>query len=302
MIGVVIINFGNPERTIRFVREECGKIGAPHQVVIVDNGSGADALAQLQAALLLAETASAPNPAAAPANPNPAAAPAVTILPANKNLGFAKANNLGAEYAIKQGADLLLFVNNDIVFTDADVVDRMAAKLQSLPDAAVIGPKVVGLDGHLQSPSPKATFGQRHLLPYWGKLVYGRRKLREKMQLDFAETASEGPCFVVSGCCFVVKAEPFAGVGMFDPETFLYGEEMILSARMQAAGKSVYYYPEVAVLHEHGATTRRYYDRRRIRRMKFESESYYYSKYEKTPGWKILLGRITLWLKELIGR
>ena len=293
MIGVVIINFGNPERTIRFVREECGKIGAPHQVVIVDNGSGADALAQLQAALLLAETASAPNPAAAPA---------VTILPANKNLGFAKANNLGAEYAIKQGADLLLFVNNDIVFTDADVVDRMAAKLQSLPDAAVIGPKVVGLDGRLQSPSPKATFGQRHLLPYWGKLVYGRRKLREKMQLDFAETASEGPCFVVSGCCFMVKAEPFAGVRMFDPETFLYGEEMILSARMQAAGKIVYYYPEVAVLHEHGATTRRYYDRRRIRRMKFESESYYYSKYEKTPGWKILLGRITLWLKELIGR
>ena len=280
MIGVVIINFGNPERTIRFVREECGKIGVPHQVVIVDNGSGADAVGILKKEL----------------------EGIVTILPANKNLGFAKANNLGAEYAIKQGADLILFVNNDIVFTDADVVDRMAAKLAELPSTGIIGPKVVGLDGQLQSPSPKQSFAQRNLLPYWGKLIYGPRKLREKMQSDYAETAIEGPCSTVSGCCFMVKAEPFTGVGMFDPETFLYGEEMILSARMQAAGKSVYYYPEVAVLHEHGATTRKYYDRRRIRRMKFESESYYYSKYEKTPAWEISLGRFTLWLKGLLGR
>jgi GT2 family glycosyltransferase len=51
MIGVVIINFGNPERTIRFVREECVKIGAQHQVVIVDNGSGEDAVEILKKAL-----------------------------------------------------------------------------------------------------------------------------------------------------------------------------------------------------------------------------------------------------------
>ena len=290
MIGVIIINYGNPERTIRFVREECAKIGAPHRVVIVDNGSGPDALSRLQAGLTSAETASAP------------ANPALTILPANKNLGFAKANNMGAEHAIKEGADMLLFVNNDIVFTDADVVDRLAEKLAELPSAGMIGPKVVGLDGRLQSPSPRASFGQRHLLPYWGKLLYSKATLRRKLQLDFAETASEGPCFVVSGCCFMVKAGPFAGVGMFDPETFLYGEEMILSARMAGAGLGAYYYPAVEVLHEHGATTRRYYDRRRIRRMKFESEAYYYSKYENTPGWKISLGRFTLWLKELLGR
>ncbi len=279
MIGIIIINFGDPERTIRFVREECSKVKGEHRVVIVDNGSGAEAVAALQREL-----------------------PGADIIPAGENLGFAKANNLGAEYAIKQGADLLLFVNNDIVFTDADVVDRMAAKLAELPSTGIIGPKVVGLDGRLQSPSPKQSFAQRNLLPYWGKLIYGPRKLREKMQLDFAETASEGPCFVVSGCCFMVKAESFTGVGMFDPATFLYAEEMILSARMAGVGLGAYYYPVVEVLHEHGATTRKYYDRKRIRRMKFESESYYYRSYEKTPSWEISLGRFTLWLKGLLGR
>ena len=279
MIGIIIINFGNPERTIRFVREECSKVKGEHKVVIVDNGSGKEAVEALQREL-----------------------PGAVIIPAGENLGFAKANNLGAEKALEAGADALLFVNNDIVFTDADVVDRLAAKLAELPSTGIIGPKVVGLDGRLQSPSPKQSFAQRNLLPYWGKLIYGPRKLREKMQSDYAETAIEGPCSTVSGCCFMVKAGAFSEVGMFDPATFLYAEEMILSARMAGVGLGAYYYPAVEVLHEHGATTRKYYDRKRIRSMKFDSEAYYYRSYEKTPAWEISLGRFTLWLKGLLGR
>lgn len=281
MLGIIVINFGNPERTIRFVKEECTKVAAEHRVVVIDNGSGEAVPAELQAGLKgLAD-----------------------IIPAKENLGFAKGNNLGAEYAIRQfGADTLLFVNNDIVFTDSDVADRLASKLASLPEAGMIGPKVVGLDGRLQSPSPEATFSQRHLLPYWGKLVYSKESLRRKMMADYAQTAPEGFCAVVSGCCFMVKADVFAKVGMFDPATFLYAEEMILSARMKDIGKAAYYYPAVSVLHEHGATTGNYYSKKRIRSMKFESEAYYYMKYEKTPGWQIVLGRFTLWLKGLLGR
>ena len=51
MIGIIIINFGNPGRTIRFVREECSKVKGEHRTVVVDNGSGPEALAELQAAL-----------------------------------------------------------------------------------------------------------------------------------------------------------------------------------------------------------------------------------------------------------
>lgn len=280
MIGIVVINFGNPERTIRFVREECSKVKAEHRVVVVDNGSGAATEDKLRADL----------------------SGFADIIPARENLGFAKGNNLGAEYAIKQGADYILFVNNDIVFTDPDMADRLAAKLAELPEAGMIGPKVVGLDGRLQSPSPLLPFSRRHLLPYWGKLVYSKETLRRKMLSDYSQTAPEGFCDYVSGCCFLVPVSAFTDAGMFDPATFLYGEEMILSARMKAIGRRVYYYPAVSVLHEHGATTRRLYEKKRIRRMKFESEAYYYRTYEGTPSWKIFLGRFTLGLKDLLGR
>jgi GT2 family glycosyltransferase len=89
---------------------------------------------------------------------------------------------------------------------------------------------------------------------------------------------------------------------MMDPETFLYSEEAILSERMKLIGKRIYYYPSVAVLHEHGNTTKKLFDKFKVRQLKFESDSYYYRKYIGTPGWQFRLAKITYWLKGLIGR
>ena len=280
MIGVIVINFGNPDRTIRFVREECAKIKAPHQVVVVDNGSGPEAMERLQAAL---------------------SAEAVAIIPAKENLGFAKANNLGAEHAMAQGVDLLLFVNNDIVFTDVDVVDRLAAKLATLPDAGMIGPKVRGLDGHLQSPEPFQTFAEKHLLPYWGKLFTSKARRTAQMQTDYAETAQAGWHYRIMGSFILMRTADFEACGGMDPNTFLYSEEAILSERLKRIGKGVWYEPSVEVLHEHGATVNSHYSKVRRRRMRLESDAYYYRTYLRLPRIQYLAARLTYALKALFG-
>ncbi len=279
MIGIIIINFGNPGRTIRFVREECSKVKGEHRTVVVDNGSGPEALAELQAAL----------------------GQEAEIIPAGENLGFARGNNLGAEYAIGMGADLLLFVNNDMVFTDADVVDSLAARLESLPDAGMIGPKVVGLDGKLQSPEPYKSFCQNHLLPYWGKLVYGRKALDAKMQKDYAEKAQAGWHYRIMGSFMMMRAADFTACGGMDPNTFLYSEEAILSERLKRIGRKVWYEPSVQVLHEHGATITSHYGRVRRRRMKLDSDIYYYKNYKGERGLKFAAARLTYALKALFG-
>ena len=280
MIGIIVINFGKPERTIRFVKEECAKVAAEHRVVVVDNGSGEDALAELKSALKgLAD-----------------------IVPANENLGFARGNNLGADYAIKQyGADILLFVNNDMVFTDADVVDKLAAKLAALPEAGMIGPKVVGTDGRLQSPEPYKSFCQSHLLPYWGNLIYSRKKLDEKIQKDYAQTAGAGWHYRIMGSFMMMRAGDFFACGMMDPNTFLYAEEAILSERLKKIGKKVWYEPSVQVLHEHGATVTAHYSLVRRRKMKLNSEIYYYKTYMGERGLKFAAARLTYALKALFG-
>ena len=281
MIGVIVINYGDPERTIRFVKEECARISSPHAVVVVDNGSGDEALAELETVL----------------------GGHVEIISAGENLGFAKANNLGAEVAgQKFGADLLLFVNNDMVFTSPDVVDVLAERLAQLPDVGMIGPKVRGLDGRLQSPEPYQSFADRHLLPYWGKLFMSKDRLASKLQEDYAETAEEGFHYRIMGSFILMRTADFVECGRMDPNTFLYAEEAILSERLKRIGKGVWYEPSVEVLHEHGATVNSHFNKVRRRRMRLESDSYYYRTYLRLSRLQYLAAHMTYALKALFGR
>ena len=280
MIGVIVINYGGPERTIRFVREECAKIASTHKVVVVDNGSGQSCLQALKSGLDgLAE-----------------------IIPAGENLGFAKGNNLGAEVAKDSfGADLLLFVNNDIVFTSEDVVDVLAERLSQLPDVGMIGPKVRGLDGRLQSPEPFQSFSAKHLLPYWGKLFMGKSKLAAILQDDYAETAQEGLHYRIMGSFMLMRTADFEACGGMDPNTFLYAEEASLAERLKRLGKGVWYEPSVEVLHEHGATVNSRYSKVKRRRMRLESDAYSYRTYLRLPRLQYLAARLTYALKALFG-
>lgn len=271
-LSVIVVNYNNPDRTIRFIREECPKIKMEHSVIVVDNGSSPVTVAKLQMEL----------------------SDAATVISNPENEGFARANNRGAQYAIEHlSPAFLLFVNNDIVFSSADVVDVLAAKLESLPDAGMIGPKVVGLDGRLQSPEPFMTFSQRNILPYWGKFL--------KRDYDYAERAQAGFHYRLMGSFMLMRAADFEACGGMDSATFLYAEEAILSERLRKIGKGVWYEPSVSVLHEHGVTTSKAFSRQRIRRMKLESEIYYYKTYRKVSFVEIAVARLTLWMKDCLG-
>lgn len=280
MIAVIIVNYGSPELTIRFVLEECVKIREEHVVIVVDNASTEDTFERLSREL-----------------------PSAVILTCRENQGFARANNQGAAYALSHFHPThILFSNNDIYFKDHQVADVLKLQMSVHPDVGIMGPQVLGLDGRRHGPHPPQTFAQRHLLPTWGKLFFKREKLLRITSRFFAEEALEGPCGWVSGSCFMVDARGFELAGGFDPHTFLYGEEQILSARFANAGYSTWYYPSVTVLHVHGATTQSLFDKQRIRKMTFRNECYYYRKYAGTPLWQILLGRFTLWLNIVRGR
>ncbi len=282
MIGVIVINYHSEEKTIGFVRCELSKIRSDYAVVIVDNGSTCESRDRLLEAFKGADQY-------------------VFVVPSEENLGFAKGNNLGAEVARNQFApDVLLFANNDIRLVEPDAVDRMTAKLLSLGEAGALGPKVVGLDGRLQSPEPFISFWDRHVALYWRSLLPSNS--RGPFWEEYSQTAREGFHYRISGSFFMVKAEDYSACGGMDPNTFLYSEEMILSERLKRIGKRVYYFPEVSVVHEHGATTRKYYDKVRIRELRYRSEKYYYKTYVGTPTWQFLAGNLTYSLKKLLRR
>src|ERR1700690_1550925 len=90
-LSVVILNWNGKRETIACI-ESLQKQEASFDIVMVDNGSEDNSPAAISKRF-----------------------PTVTILETGQNLGYAGGNNVGIEVALRQGADLVLLLNNDTV-------------------------------------------------------------------------------------------------------------------------------------------------------------------------------------------
>ena len=80
---------------------------------------------------------------------------------------------------------------------------------------------------------------------------------------------------------------------MFDENTFMYAEEMILSERLKRHGYQVYFCNDIEVIHAHGDSVNKVEDRSEPVKWSHESISYYFGKYRGTSEVVLFLGRLT---------
>ena len=284
MLTVIVVNFKTYNKTIEFVKNILPLIDVPYKVVIVDN------MASYEGSRSLANSL---NGCLTDLDESVINTSDVFVINSKLNLGFAKANNLAAEFAYnKLKSGYLLFSNNDIRILTQSNIKPMMKMMESNSQIGIIGPKVIGLKGEYQSPEPYMTFLDRYL---WMELltpILTLKRKRKIFKLDYKEKAQEGFHYKLMGSFLMVKTCDFIKCGMMDPATFLYAEEIILTERMKSIGLEPYYYPKVEVLHEHGATTSKYIKNITRKRIQFESEKYYYKTYKHTPSYQLWIGTI----------
>lgn len=209
----------------------------------------------------------------------------ILLVKNTRNSGFAQGNNLGAHIA-KEIFDskYLLFTNNDILFPQQVDMELLIYHLNSDMNIAVVGPKIVGLNAKPQSPAQKVDIWHRWVYPliFWplGNYFSCIRRIVEKSG-DTIQNAVPGKVYRVMGSFMLCRTDRFFECGLFDENTFLYGEEMILSERLKSYGYSVYYDNRVEIIHEGGYTTKekkKGIDLTETKR-RFASELYYYQTY-----------------------
>ena len=285
MVAIIIINYKNEQRTINYVKTELSKIRTPHKIIIVNNGATEESDEVLSKGLsaCLVEKDSRTDYLDKDCY----------IISNPENSGYAKSNNMAALFAKEHfKPEYLLFSNNDIRILSDNVAESLIEKLDETPEAGIIGPKVVGLDGKLQSPEPFFNFWDRYVWIYLSTPFYSKKKKAERFKLNYSQHAQEGFHYKVMGSFFLVRANDYYECGMMDPNTFLYAEETILTERMKNIGKKVYYYPKVSVLHEHGSTVKQHLQKKKRDNIFFKSECYYYQEYIGTSRFEIFIGRI----------
>lgn len=224
-ISFITVSWNTREKTCACVAS-LWKHMPEHEVIVVDNHSADDSVAQLKARF-----------------------PGLKLIENKDNRGFGTANNQGA--AIADG-DVFCFINNDAEVLD-DGLLKLAMKWMTRPEVGVVGPRVEYENGKMQhtymrfSTAPEfiMTFGFELFSPWKGPLYYQKRYYKKVFTCP---TEVEW----VSGCCLMIRRDLFNEIGCWDERYFAYCEDPALCRCAAARGKTVWYDPSVTIIHHHG--------------------------------------------------
>jgi len=183
--------------------------------------------------------------------------PWIELVTNQENVGFARACNQGIGLAMeKYAAAYVALVNSDAVVGPAGIL-ALVATMAGRPEVAVVGPALRLPDGRLQTGAagfaPTAWSGVCYFLllsalaPRWcrGFIINQRH---------FVGRPQPVPVDWVSGACMVTRAAAIRRVGLLDSRFFMYGEDVEWCQRMRRASFSVWYVPQVEVVHRHGGS------------------------------------------------
>ena len=210
-----------------------------------------------------------------------------------ENLGYAKGNNLGTKIVDeKWGLDFYLISNNDIEIRNRIDWKDIKKEFENKPEVAVIGPRVIGLDGKNQSPQKKPGVFGLLFFKYWNALLGKYSKWSP--DLDYSNESKY--CYRVMGSFLFIRSTNFIEVDRFDSHTFMYAEEIILSEKLNKINKKVYFDNDINVIHAHGETVNKTTSVVRGLYWSFESTLYYFEKYRNIPSIITKLAKINFTL------
>lgn len=158
-----------------------------------------------------------------------------------ENLGFSKANNIGAKIA---HGKYLLFLNSDMLLTDSSLLS-MFEYYQNNIDIGTIGPKYLNYDLTPQaSVFPPQTIINAYK-EYW---------LKQKNCFSKYIPKQNNPTSVwsISGGALLIKKELFFGIGGWDEKYFFYFEDLDLCRTIRLKKLKIVYYPQCKIIHYHG--------------------------------------------------
>ncbi|MCT3233438.1 glycosyltransferase [Lactiplantibacillus plantarum] len=187
----------------------------------------------------------------------------VVVIVNKNNLGFARGNNIGFDFAkYKLNADFIITLNNDIV-VDQNDINRLIFNEYKLEQFAILGPDIVSRKGYHQNPSLDVNWTWKKILTFRVKkmvqLLSNQTGIKVSTQADASYQSNGylrrkrdvqlyGACLIFSPL-FIKKMD-----GLY-PKTFLYMEEDILRLQAKHFHLKMLYSPVISMSHSEDIAT-----------------------------------------------
>jgi len=195
----------------------------PAEVLLIDNGSTDGSMDGVHAAF-----------------------PKVTVLKAEKNLGYAGGCNIGLDHA---RGEFALLLNDDAVVTEG-LLDALVRAAQADPAIAACQPKILSLRSPEFFDYAGAAGGE---LDRYG-IPFCRGRMFETCERDSGQYDAPADIFWASGACCLVRVGPVREAGLLDVDFFAHMEEIDLQWRLRNKGYRVVSVPSAVARHDAGST------------------------------------------------
>lgn len=152
--------------------------------------------------------------------------PNIELISLNKNIGFGQAVN---EAARRVTNHFIYLLNPDAILTNENDLSKLLEFAHLHPNAGVIGTRIVSIAS------------TQEILP--------RQFYPKKKNASISFSYLPGKFAWVLGASLLLRTDAFRRINGFDPDFFLYGEEVDLCLRMRRSGFEIDYDKNVIVKH-----------------------------------------------------
>lgn len=176
----------------------------------------------------------------------------IDIIKTPSNKGYASGNDFGIRHAIRHYHPDYVFVANPDTFIQEKDADKILSALTAHPEYGVLTALV------------RQGYNVWNLPGFWGVIEslfliwFNLHKRSIKKRLLASEKTVE-TVGVVEGSFLCIRTAAYEAAGGFDRRTFLYGEEIMLSRRMKAAGFLIGILPGTRYDHFHSVSIKKEY-------------------------------------------
>jgi GT2 family glycosyltransferase len=236
--SIIIVNYNTRDLTIDCIESiKRETVDLEYEIIVVDNNSDDDSVNRIKNNFA-----------------------DVIVISLTENLGFGKANNIGASNAT---GEYLFLLNSDTKLINNAVGILVKFMRESeLSKIGACGGNLYKIDGtpnfsySLEFPSVKNIFYYRS----------GLIKLLERETFNFTNYVKE--VALIIGADLLIRRDLFDQLEGFDPQFFMYIEDGDLQYRLHKMGYKIYSVPEAKIYHLQGASSNSF------SKLKMEIKSY----------------------------
>ncbi|MCL2197373.1 MAG: glycosyltransferase family 2 protein [Defluviitaleaceae bacterium] len=212
-IGIVLVNYNGATILNDCVRTIVKSTYTNYEIIVVDNDSKDNSIAMLEEEF-----------------------PVVTVIKESENHGFAKGCNIGIKHALLNGAEYVMFLNNDTEIDEG----MMEELLKHANENTVTVPKM-----YYYEPKNLVWYAGGKMLWKRGIIEHIGHKLPDNGDFDKINLVD-----FATGCCMLIHKEIFAKTGLFDEAYFMYFEDVDFSVRLIKEGFNILYIPLAKLWHK----------------------------------------------------